>query len=439
MLSPQDVTRSTYAFISHSPATYLLHQPDIDNPPLARRKRRRTSPNELRILYSEFNRCPKPHRQLRKEIAERVGMSEKAVQIWFQNRRQSSRRAAVAEKTARKASAEQHTDDMDVDTGDENHKEDANPDVAAASVGATAAAGKCAVASDDEDDAPAAALPPSPTPHRTARQAASSVTPPAAQMYLFLPEVPLLRPPTGAAATPSPALAPSSPPASLLQYHTPAPEQFAPLAIPPPPILSRTESMSSTSSKGVLTPTSLSFTNSISSGTPLPSFASSYAATKTLPPLPLQPPSSASALPLRSTSEVALPSSRYDISLPPLSPPASSSSSAVSATFSTPASSSPCPNVVLPPFSELRTALSNTALSPLIASSPFAPAARSSASAAMSQVRLTMSLDGRAEVVFGKPTIAVDAVALDPSAPATVESEFECVQNLLQLRSGRWA
>ncbi|KAK9323186.1 hypothetical protein V1517DRAFT_373101 [Lipomyces orientalis] len=104
MLSPQDLTRSPgitmtqHVFISHSPTTYPLHEPEIDNPPLARRKRRRTSPNELQILYSEFKRCPKPPRVTRIDIAERVGMTEKAVQIWFQNRRQSSRRAAAQQK-----------------------------------------------------------------------------------------------------------------------------------------------------------------------------------------------------------------------------------------------------------------------------------------------------------------------------------------------------
>ncbi|KAK9314342.1 hypothetical protein V1522DRAFT_239110 [Lipomyces starkeyi] len=100
MLGPQDLTRSTYAFISHSPTTYPLHEPEIDNPPLARRKRRRTSPNELQILYSEFKRCAKPPRVTRIAIAERVGMTEKAVQIWFQNRRQSSRRAATQNANA---------------------------------------------------------------------------------------------------------------------------------------------------------------------------------------------------------------------------------------------------------------------------------------------------------------------------------------------------
>ncbi|KAK9476923.1 Homeodomain-like protein, partial [Lipomyces japonicus] len=92
MSSSHEIVRPTFAFISHSPTTYPLRQPEIDNPPLARRKRRRTSPNELQILHTEFMRCPKPHRHTRQEIAKRVGMTEKAVQIWFQNRRQSCRR-----------------------------------------------------------------------------------------------------------------------------------------------------------------------------------------------------------------------------------------------------------------------------------------------------------------------------------------------------------
>ncbi|KAK9470166.1 Homeodomain-like protein, partial [Dipodascopsis tothii] len=92
MLSPNALTRSTYAFISHSPTTYPLQEPEIDNAPLVRRKRRRTSPTELQILYSEFKKCTKPPRHVRQDIARRVGMTEKAVQIWFQNRRQSYRR-----------------------------------------------------------------------------------------------------------------------------------------------------------------------------------------------------------------------------------------------------------------------------------------------------------------------------------------------------------
>lgn len=81
-----------YAFISHSPTTFPTLQPEIDDAQLARRKRRRTSPTELQILEEEFARCMKPSKTLREDIARRVEMTEKAVQIWFQNRRQAVRR-----------------------------------------------------------------------------------------------------------------------------------------------------------------------------------------------------------------------------------------------------------------------------------------------------------------------------------------------------------
>ncbi|GMM50302.1 Yox1 protein [Starmerella bacillaris] len=56
------------------------------------RKRRRTSPNELYILESEFSKNAKPCREVRERIAKLTSMDEKAVQVWFQNKRQSCRR-----------------------------------------------------------------------------------------------------------------------------------------------------------------------------------------------------------------------------------------------------------------------------------------------------------------------------------------------------------
>ncbi|ODV82110.1 homeobox-domain-containing protein [Suhomyces tanzawaensis NRRL Y-17324] len=88
----------SFAFISHSPATFPLQEPAIDNAPLARRKRRRTSPNELSILNSEFQAGSTPNKLRRIEIAKRVSMTEKAVQIWFQNKRQSLRKQCSHEK-----------------------------------------------------------------------------------------------------------------------------------------------------------------------------------------------------------------------------------------------------------------------------------------------------------------------------------------------------
>ncbi|GMM37724.1 Yox1 protein [Saccharomycopsis crataegensis] len=82
-----------FAFISHSPATFPSQEPSIDNAQLARRKRRRTSTHELSILQLEFGLGPNPGKARRQQIADKVKMDEKAVQIWFQNKRQSIKRS----------------------------------------------------------------------------------------------------------------------------------------------------------------------------------------------------------------------------------------------------------------------------------------------------------------------------------------------------------
>ncbi|ODV96753.1 hypothetical protein PACTADRAFT_1338 [Pachysolen tannophilus NRRL Y-2460] len=84
--------KRSFAFISHSPATFPSHEPSIDNAQLARRKRRRTSPNELSVLQQEFEIGHTPNRARRQVIASKVNMTEKAVQIWFQNKRQAIRK-----------------------------------------------------------------------------------------------------------------------------------------------------------------------------------------------------------------------------------------------------------------------------------------------------------------------------------------------------------
>ncbi|ODV91490.1 hypothetical protein CANCADRAFT_42138 [Tortispora caseinolytica NRRL Y-17796] len=83
----------SYAFILHSPSSYRKHgEPLIDNSALARKRRRRTSPDELLILERAFMACQKPNRVMRSDIARKAGMTDRAVQVWFQNRRQSWRR-----------------------------------------------------------------------------------------------------------------------------------------------------------------------------------------------------------------------------------------------------------------------------------------------------------------------------------------------------------
>jgi hypothetical protein len=55
--------------------------------PLIPKRRRRTTPAELAILETEFRANPRPDPQERARIAERLGMTVRAVQVWLQNRR----------------------------------------------------------------------------------------------------------------------------------------------------------------------------------------------------------------------------------------------------------------------------------------------------------------------------------------------------------------
>lgn len=81
-----------FAFITHSQETFPSNEPSIDNAQLARRKRRRTSKNESDILKREFEVNPSPSKERRAELSIICNMSEKAVQVWFQNRRQNFRK-----------------------------------------------------------------------------------------------------------------------------------------------------------------------------------------------------------------------------------------------------------------------------------------------------------------------------------------------------------
>ncbi|QLQ78336.1 hypothetical protein HG537_0A05830 [Torulaspora globosa] len=102
--------KRAFAFITHSQETFPTKEPKIDNAPLARRKRRRTSTQELNILQAEFNQCPAPDKRKRQELAERCNMSEKAIQIWFQNKRQATKRQ---KNSAQKASTALVTAQLD--------------------------------------------------------------------------------------------------------------------------------------------------------------------------------------------------------------------------------------------------------------------------------------------------------------------------------------
>ncbi|CAI1857855.1 hypothetical protein SEUBUCD646_0B05510 [Saccharomyces eubayanus] len=84
--------KRSFAFITHSQETFPKKEPKIDNARLARRKRRRTSSHELGILQTAFDECPTPSKTKRTELSEQCNMSEKSVQIWFQNKRQAAKK-----------------------------------------------------------------------------------------------------------------------------------------------------------------------------------------------------------------------------------------------------------------------------------------------------------------------------------------------------------
>lgn len=61
-------------------------QGTVDNP-LIPKRRRRTSPEELAVLERFFTDCPLPTQAQRAQLASKVGMTGRALQVWFQNRR----------------------------------------------------------------------------------------------------------------------------------------------------------------------------------------------------------------------------------------------------------------------------------------------------------------------------------------------------------------
>ena len=50
------------------------------------KKRQRASPEQLSVLEEAFAVNPSPNAKMREIIAERIQMTERSVQIWFQNR-----------------------------------------------------------------------------------------------------------------------------------------------------------------------------------------------------------------------------------------------------------------------------------------------------------------------------------------------------------------
>lgn len=64
------------------------------------KKRRRLLPDETSCLIEAFEKSPKPSQEVRDELASKLRMSQRAIQIWFQNRRAKVRRDAADSKAS---------------------------------------------------------------------------------------------------------------------------------------------------------------------------------------------------------------------------------------------------------------------------------------------------------------------------------------------------
>ena len=79
--------------VSPSPPAQSCSQPiEVDSlgtaeNPLIPKRRRRTSPTELAILEEEYRLNQKPDQGERAKVAQRLGMTSRAIQVWYQNRR----------------------------------------------------------------------------------------------------------------------------------------------------------------------------------------------------------------------------------------------------------------------------------------------------------------------------------------------------------------
>jgi hypothetical protein len=74
-----------------SPSTTTSSQPTTNNsqspPSTNNKKRTRATPEQLAILEDTFKTNTSPNSKVREALAEKVNMSERSIQIWFQNRR----------------------------------------------------------------------------------------------------------------------------------------------------------------------------------------------------------------------------------------------------------------------------------------------------------------------------------------------------------------
>ncbi|KZT08482.1 uncharacterized protein LAESUDRAFT_757715 [Laetiporus sulphureus 93-53] len=74
-----------------SPSMY--NQESSVSEPTVKKKQKRADPEQLKVLNETYNRTAFPSTEERVDLARRLNMSARSVQIWFQNKRQATRQA----------------------------------------------------------------------------------------------------------------------------------------------------------------------------------------------------------------------------------------------------------------------------------------------------------------------------------------------------------
>lgn len=81
-----------------SPSTYTPEPPAAE--PAIKKKRKRADAEQLKVLNDTYNRTAFPSTEERAELAKRLNMSARSVQIWFQNKRQAMRQSSRQASTS---------------------------------------------------------------------------------------------------------------------------------------------------------------------------------------------------------------------------------------------------------------------------------------------------------------------------------------------------
>ena len=85
--SHMDLSSSTSPQVKFVNSTLEILQNQMKKEDGPKKKRTRTSPEQLKILQKAFTQDPMPNSAARLALAKKLGMNVRAVQVWFQNRR----------------------------------------------------------------------------------------------------------------------------------------------------------------------------------------------------------------------------------------------------------------------------------------------------------------------------------------------------------------